>query len=66
MEDMRQKTKSNLGCVPFKVNVGGENDESTLANAFLTIDKFKQHKLACLFEFVGLSSFTKPFNMIEK
>ena len=63
---MREKTRSDLGHIPFRIELmGTEDDETLLANCFAAIDKFKEAKLQCFFKFEGISRFKHVANQIS-
>lgn len=62
---MREKTRSDLGYIPFRIKLSGtEEDEVVLAECFAAIDKFKANKFQCLFLFEGVSRFKHIANQI--
>lgn len=67
MSQLRTKTKSDLGSIPFSVELANtEEDEIVLANCFQVIDAFKTNKFCCHFKFNGGSRFKFVANQIEK
>lgn len=66
LQAMREKTRSDLGHIPFHIELmGTEDDETLLANCFAAIDKFKEAKLQCFFKFEGISRFKHVANQIS-